>query len=26
VPHGPNFPQPFLDQITPAQTKVPASK
>jgi pilus assembly protein CpaC len=26
VPHGPNFPQPFLDQITPAQTKVPGSK
>jgi pilus assembly protein CpaC len=26
VPHGPNFPQPFLDQITPAQTNVPASK
>jgi pilus assembly protein CpaC len=25
VPHGPNFPQPFLDQIAPAQTK-PASK
>ena len=26
VPHGPNFPQPFLDQVTPAQTKVPGSK
>jgi pilus assembly protein CpaC len=26
VPHGPNFPQPFLDQITPAQTKTPGSK
>ena len=26
VPHGPNFPQPFLDQITPAQTNVPGSK
>jgi pilus assembly protein CpaC len=26
VPHGPNYPQPFLDQITPAQTKAPGSK
>ncbi len=26
VPHGPNFPQPFLDQITPAQQKTPDSK
>jgi pilus assembly protein CpaC len=26
VPHGPNFPQPFLDQVTPAQTNVPGSK
>ena len=26
VPHGPNFPQPFLDQITPAQTQAPGSK
>jgi len=26
VPHGPNYPQPFLDQITPAQTKTPSSK
>jgi pilus assembly protein CpaC len=26
APHGPNFPQPFLDQITPAQTNVPGSK
>jgi pilus assembly protein CpaC len=25
VPHGPNYPQPFLDQITPAQQKAPAS-
>jgi pilus assembly protein CpaC len=25
VPHGPNYPQPFLDQITPAQPKAPAS-
>src|SRR6266404_4083507 len=26
VPHGPNFPQPFLDQVTPAATNVPSSK
>src|ERR1700747_2783397 len=26
APHGPNFPQPFLDQITPAPTNVPGSK
>jgi pilus assembly protein CpaC len=26
VPHGPNFHQPFLDQITPAQQKTPDSK
>jgi pilus assembly protein CpaC len=26
VPHGPNNPQPFLDEITPAQTKAPGSK
>jgi pilus assembly protein CpaC len=26
VPHGPNYPQPFLDQISPAQTKTPGSK
>jgi pilus assembly protein CpaC len=26
VPHGPNFPQPFLDQATPAPTNVPSSK
>jgi pilus assembly protein CpaC len=26
VPHGPNFPQPFLDQITPAGGKSPGSK
>ena len=26
VPHGPNFPQPFLDQIAPAQTPAPGSK
>ena len=26
VPHGPNFPQPFLDQITPAEGKSPGSK
>jgi pilus assembly protein CpaC len=26
VPHGPNYPQPFLDQITPGQTKAPDSK
>jgi pilus assembly protein CpaC len=26
APHGPNFPQPFLDQITPAQTRAPGSK
>jgi pilus assembly protein CpaC len=26
VPHGPNFPQPFLDQISPAQTPAPSSK
>jgi pilus assembly protein CpaC len=25
VPHGPNYPQPFLDQIAPAQQKAPAS-
>jgi|SRR5579859_7894587 len=25
VPHGPTFPQPFLDQIAPAQQKAPAS-
>jgi len=25
VPHGPNYPQPFLDQITPAQGKAPGS-
>src|SRR3984957_9515926 len=25
-PHGPNFPQPFLDQITPAEGKRPDSK
>ena len=25
VPHGPNYPQPFLDQISPAQTKTPGS-
>ena len=25
VPHGPNYPQPFLDQISPAQTKAPGS-
>jgi len=25
VPHGPNYPQPFLDQITPTQSKAPAS-
>ena len=25
-PHGPNFPQPFLDQITPAEGKNPGSK
>ena len=25
VPHGPTYPQPFLDQITPAQPKAPAS-
>jgi pilus assembly protein CpaC len=25
VPHGPNFPKPFLDQI-PAQTPAPSSK
>ena len=26
APHGPNFPQPFLDQITPADGKSPGSK
>src|SRR6266403_447361 len=26
VPHGPNFPQPFLDQISPAQTPASGSK
>ena len=26
APHGPNFPQPFLDQISPAETKSPGSK
>jgi pilus assembly protein CpaC len=26
VPHGPNFPQPFLDQIAPAKTPAPGSK
>jgi len=26
VPHGPNYPQPFLDQIIPAQTQAPSSK
>ena len=26
VPHGPNFPQPFLDQISPAETKSPGSR
>jgi pilus assembly protein CpaC len=26
VPHGPNFPQPFLDQVSPAQSTAPASK
>ena len=26
VPHGPNLPQPFLDQITPAEGKSPGSK
>jgi pilus assembly protein CpaC len=26
VPHGPNFPQPFLGQITPAEGKSPGSK
>ena len=26
VPHGPNFPQPFLDQTRPAQSGAPASK
>jgi pilus assembly protein CpaC len=25
-PHGPNFPQPFLDQISPAEGKSPGSK
>jgi pilus assembly protein CpaC len=25
VPHGPNFPQPFLDQVAPAQQKAPGS-
>jgi pilus assembly protein CpaC len=26
IPHGPNFPQPFLDQITPPEGKSPGSK
>jgi pilus assembly protein CpaC len=26
APHGPNFPQPFLDQVSPAQSPVPVSK
>src|SRR6266404_190071 len=26
VPHGPNYPQPFLDQITPDKGKSPGSK
>jgi pilus assembly protein CpaC len=26
VPHGPNFPQPFLDQVSPAKTQTPGSK
>jgi pilus assembly protein CpaC len=26
TPHGPNFPQPFLDQASPAQPPAPASK
>jgi pilus assembly protein CpaC len=26
VPHGPNFPQPFLDQVSPAKAKAPDSK
>jgi pilus assembly protein CpaC len=26
VPHGPNFPQPFLDQTAPAKAPVPGSK
>jgi len=26
VPHGPNYPQPFLDQITPDKGKNPGSK
>jgi pilus assembly protein CpaC len=26
APHGPNFPQPFLDQASPAQPSAPASK
>ena len=25
VPHGPNYPQPFLDQITPDKAKTPGS-
>jgi pilus assembly protein CpaC len=25
VPHGPNFPQPFLDQVAPAAAKTPGS-
>jgi pilus assembly protein CpaC len=25
APHGPNFPQPFLDQITPDKAKTPGS-
>ena len=25
VPHGPNFPQPFLDQIVPAHSKAPGA-
>jgi len=26
VPHGPNFPRPFLDQVAPAQPVVPGTK
>jgi len=26
IPHGPNFPQPFLDSITPAQPAAPGTK
>jgi Flp pilus assembly secretin CpaC len=25
APHGPNFPEPFLDQVSPAQRKAPGS-